>query len=78
MFTNYIELKYFEQIRNKNVNKAMNRISNIVHNKAPVGGEKDFLIFETVGKPRDFKSEGLDVKDHVEIGNFLNLIDYIY
>jgi seryl-tRNA synthetase len=54
---------------------AMNAISNVVQIDAPVGDEKDFKVLETIGKPRDFKSEGIDIKDHVEIGSSLNLID---
>jgi seryl-tRNA synthetase len=55
--------------------KAMGAISNLVHKDAPVGSEKDFKIIETFGKPRDFQSEGIKVKDHVEIGSDLKLID---
>lgn len=54
---------------------AMNSISNVVQKDAPVGDEKDFVILETIGKPRDFNSEGIEVRDHVEIGSSLNLID---
>ena len=54
---------------------AMNAISNVVQIDAPVGDEKDFKVLETLGKPRDFKSEGIDIKDHVEIGISLNLFD---
>jgi seryl-tRNA synthetase len=56
-------------------NDAMCSISNIVQKDAPVGGEKDYKVLETIGKPRDFESEGIKIKDHVEIGNELNLID---
>jgi seryl-tRNA synthetase len=55
--------------------KAMGSISNLVHKDAPVGSEKDFKIIETFGKPRDFQAEGIKVKDHVEIGSDLKLID---
>jgi seryl-tRNA synthetase len=55
--------------------KAMGAISNLVHKDAPVGSEKDFKIIETFGKPRDFQVEGIKVKDHVEIGSDLKLID---
>jgi seryl-tRNA synthetase len=55
--------------------KAMGAISNLVHKDAPVGSEKDFKIIETFGKPRDFQAEGIKVKDHVEIGSDLKLID---
>jgi seryl-tRNA synthetase len=55
--------------------KAMGAISNLVHKDAPVGSEKDFKIIETFGTPRDFQAEGIKVKDHVEIGFDLKLID---
>ncbi len=55
--------------------KAMGAISNLVHKDAPVGSEKDFKIIETFGTPRDFQAEGIKVKDHVEIGSDLKLID---
>ena len=54
---------------------AMNSLSNLIQKDAPIGNENDFKILETVGTPRDFKSEGIDIKDHVEIGKNLNLID---
>ena len=54
---------------------AMSRISNLVHKDAPIGEEKDFKVIETVGKPRDFGAEGIKVKDHVELGEKLKLID---
>ncbi len=55
--------------------KAMSGISNLVQFEAPVGGESDFKVIETIGKPRDFSAEGIKVKDHVEIGSDLKLID---
>ena len=63
-----------EEIK-KLADKAMSGISNLVQPEAPVGGEADFKVIETIGKPRDFASEGLKVKDHVEIGSELKLID---
>jgi len=54
---------------------ALKSLSNVVQIDAPIGGEKDFKILETIGKPRDFKFEGIEIKDHVEIGKDLNLID---
>jgi seryl-tRNA synthetase len=53
----------------------MSGISNLVHKDAPVGEEKDFKVIETIGKPRDFNAEGIKIKDHVEIGEELKLID---
>jgi seryl-tRNA synthetase len=63
-----------EEARNS-AQKAMNALSNIVQKEAPVGDEKDYKVLEIIGKPRDFNQEGLTVKDHVEIGTDLNLID---
>jgi seryl-tRNA synthetase len=59
----------------KLADKAMSGISNLVHKDAPVGEEKDFKVIETIGKPRDFNAEGIKIKDHVEIGEELKLID---
>jgi seryl-tRNA synthetase len=63
-----------EDIKNL-ADKAMFGISNLVHKDAPVGEEKDFKIVETIGKPRDFNAEGIKIKDHVELGEELKLID---
>jgi seryl-tRNA synthetase len=59
----------------KLADKAMSGISNLVHKDAPVGEEKDFKVAETIGKPRDFNAEGIKIKDHVELGEELKLID---
>jgi seryl-tRNA synthetase len=63
-----------EEIK-KLADKAMSGISNLVHKDAPVGEEKDFKVIETIGKPRDFNAEGIKIKDHVELGEGLKLID---
>ncbi len=63
-----------EEAKNKS-QKVLKALSNIVQQDAPVGGEKDFKVLEVIGKPRDFKAEGIEIKDHVEIGTNLNLID---
>ena len=51
------------------------KISNLIDLEAPVGGEEDFNVLEEIGKPRDFKSEGFEPKDHVELGKLLKAID---
>ncbi len=51
------------------------KISNLIDLDAPVGGEEDFKVIEEIGKPRDFKSEGFEAKDHVELGKLLKAID---
>jgi seryl-tRNA synthetase len=59
----------------KLADKAMSSISNIVNKDAPIGEEKDFIVIETIGNPRDFNAEGIKIKDHVELGEELKLID---
>ncbi len=59
----------------KLADNAMSGISNLVHKDAPIGEEKDFKVVETIGKPRDFNAEGIKIKDHVELGEGLKLID---
>jgi len=51
------------------------KISNLIDLDAPVGGEADFKVIEEIGKPRDFKGEGFEPKDHVELGKLLKAID---
>ena len=51
------------------------QISNLIDLEAPVGGEADFKVIEEFGKPRDFKKEGFEPKDHVELGKILKAID---
>ena len=51
------------------------KISNLIDLEAPVGGEEDFKVLEEIGEPRDFKSEGFEPKDHVELGKMLKAID---
>jgi seryl-tRNA synthetase len=63
------------EIAKNETNKIIRQISNIVQIDAPVGGEKDFKVIVTIGKPRDFKAEGIEIKDHVQIGSDLNLMD---
>ena len=55
--------------------KLLLKISNLIDLDAPVGGEEDFKVIEEIGKPRDFKSEGFEPKDHVELGKILKAID---
>ncbi|MFE6506733.1 serine--tRNA ligase [Nocardioides sp. NPDC057767] len=54
--------------------KALKAIPNLADD-APAGGEDDFVVIETVGKPRDFEAEGFEPRDHVELGKMLGAID---
>ncbi|MGF0310899.1 serine--tRNA ligase [Rhodococcus sp. IEGM1428] len=51
---------------------AHRAISNIVQDGTPAGGEDDFVLLETVGDIPEFDFEP---KDHLELGESLNLID---
>ncbi|MCC9174123.1 serine--tRNA ligase [Arthrobacter sp. zg-Y179] len=53
----------------------LRRIPNLVSDGVPVGGEDDFEVVKTVGKPRDFEAEGFKPRDHLEIGELLGAID---
>ena len=44
------------------------RFSNLVEPEAPEGGEDDYMVVKQVGTPRDFKSEGFDPKNHLDLG----------
>ena len=47
-------------------------ISNLVDERAPIGGEADFKVMEEIGKPRTFDFQP---RDHVELGKILGAID---
>jgi seryl-tRNA synthetase len=56
-------------------NKIALLIANLIDPTAPIGGEADFKVIEQIGTPRDFKKEGFEPKDHVEIGKIIKAID---
>jgi seryl-tRNA synthetase len=57
------------------LDESIKVLSNIVQDAAPIGGEEDFVVLETFGTPRDFKAEGFEPKDHVEVGEGIKAID---
>ena len=59
----------------RELDAAWLEVSNLVDLRAPVGGEADFTVLETVGTPRDFTAEGFDPRDHLELGEMLGAID---
>jgi seryl-tRNA synthetase len=54
------------------LHEAAYRLSNLVEPDAPIGGEDDSVVIETVG---DVPAYDFEVKDHVEIGTALGAID---
>ena len=54
------------------VHELQMKLSNVVEEGAPAGGEDDFAVLEHVGEPTEFEFEP---KDHLELGESLGLID---
>lgn len=54
---------------------AMWKLSNIVEPEAPEGGEDDYIVVKKVGELRDFKAEGFEPKNHLELGEGVAGID---
>lgn len=57
------------------LDEAVLALSNVVDERAPVGGEEDFTVISEYGQPRDFAAEGFTPRDHVELGQLLKAID---
>lgn len=55
--------------------QLMLQLGNLVIDGVPTGGEDDGVVIETVGTPRDFAAEGIEPKDHLELGEALGAID---
>lgn len=53
----------------------MNKISNVVLDGVPAGGEEDFVVLRTEGTVRNFVDEGFTPRDHLELGELLGAID---
>lgn len=51
------------------------KLSNIVEPEAPEGGEDDYIVVQKTGTIRDFKAEGFEPKDHLELGELVDGID---
>ncbi|WP_062519423.1 serine--tRNA ligase [Demequina silvatica] len=50
-------------------------LGNIPEPGVPAGGEDDFTVLRHVGSPRDFAAEGIEVQDHLALGEGLKAID---
>jgi seryl-tRNA synthetase len=55
--------------------KRMLLLGNLVADDVPAGGEDDYVVLETHGTPRDFTAEGIQVADHLDLGEELGAID---
>ncbi len=54
---------------------VVREIANIPMSGVPAGGEDDFVVVKEAGKRRDFAAEGVEVRDHLDIGEGLGAID---
>ena len=50
-------------------------LGNIPEPGVPAGGDEDYAVLRQVGTPRDFATEGVEVQDHLAIGEGLKAID---
>ncbi len=55
--------------------RLMAQLPNVADERAPAGGEDDYVVLETHGSIRDFAAEGFTARDHLDIGVALRAID---
>ena len=53
----------------------MATLPNVADERAPAGGEDDYVVLEEHGTPRNFDAEGFAPRDHLELGAMLKAID---
>ncbi|MDO5726373.1 MAG: serine--tRNA ligase [Bowdeniella nasicola] len=52
------------------------QVDNIIEDGAPAGGEDDYVVLRHAGVPkRDFAAEGIQPRDHLDLGEALGAID---
>lgn len=56
----------------QDVFELMMKIDNVILEGVPPGGEDDFVVLKEVGEIKDF---GFDAKDHLQLGEALDIID---
>ncbi|MCX4096608.1 serine--tRNA ligase [Nocardia sp. alder85J] len=66
------EAEAIEQAADADMDAAARRLSNVVQEGAPAGGEDDYIVLETVGTTPEFD---FTPKDHLELGEAIGLID---
>ena len=57
------------------LHRLLGALPNLVDDAAPIGGEEDYVVLTEHGTPRDFAAEGIEPRDHVELGRLLAAID---
>ena len=72
------EVKKAEALANKKAEEAtkiLASIDNIILEDVPSGGEDDYVVLKHVGKIRDFKAEGVEIKDHLDLAEGIKAVD---
>ncbi|RCK68436.1 MULTISPECIES: serine--tRNA ligase [Desertihabitans] len=69
------ELQAEADAAGRRFDELFRRVPNLVPEDVPAGGEDDYVVLETHGTPRDLAAEGIEVRDHLELGESLGAID---
>jgi len=57
--------------------EAWQRVPNLTHPEVPSGAtDADNRVLKSVGSPRDFTSEGFSPRDHLDVAESLDLVDF--
>lgn len=57
--------------------EVLSSLPNVIEPGVPAGGEEDFEELRRVGQIRDFDAEGMQPRDHLDIGESLRAIDTV-
>lgn len=56
--------------------EAWRRMPNLTHPDSPRGGDDAHRLLHTRGTPRDFEAEGFTPRDHLDLAEALDLVDF--
>lgn len=64
----------YKNFKNKrNINLA--KIANLIDSDVPKNKDINFIVLKKIGNIRDFKKEKINLKNHLELGEYINAID---
>ena len=69
------ELESVQDEAQDRLDRLVRSLGNVIEPGVPAGGEDDFVVLEEVGAPRDLAAEGIEPRDHLELGEGLGAID---
>ena len=64
-----------QAVADQTFSTLMAGLPNVADERAPAGGEDDYVVLEHHGSVRDFDAEGFAPRDHIELGTMLKAID---